>query len=275
MKRIFSILIFLILIVSCKKEKFDVANLNGNEIDVMGHAGMGISSSYPINSFGSILNCLNLGATGTEFDVQLTKDNVLVAFHDDDLTNSTNGQGLINSMTWEEVKNATYDVTPYTSYSIISLEELFSQLTNHKDFKFSLDIKLYPAIENQNEYHEKFTDALIALYDKYDLANHAYIESQNKDFLAMLHAKKSNYSLYHYSSSFQESFTAAKELGIKGIVISNKYITADEIAIAHSEGIFVTLWDVRSKSENREAARKNPDMIETDKVDYLIKLLEQ
>ena len=241
----------------------------------MGHGGMGYASSYPINSFESILNCLNLGASGTEFDVQLTKDNVLVAFHDENLKNSTNGEGIVNSMYWADLKNVVYDVAPYSTYSVISLDDLFSSLTNHKDYTFSLDIKLYTENSNSDTYYENYTDALIALFDKHDLANHVYVESQSNDFLALLHSKKENYSLYHYSNSFQESLKVAHDLGIKGMVISNKYITAAEIEQAHSEGIFVTLWDVGSKSDNRDAVEKNPDMIETDKVEYLIDLLDK
>ena len=82
---------------SCKKNKEEILNLNNNKIDVLGHAGMGISSLYPINSAESLLACLHSGADGTELDVQLTMDNVLVAFHDASLSDKTNLSGIITA----------------------------------------------------------------------------------------------------------------------------------------------------------------------------------
>ena len=52
--------------------------------------------SYPINTFESIMHCINVGSDGTEIDVQITKDGVLVAYHDKELSNKTNKCGLVN-----------------------------------------------------------------------------------------------------------------------------------------------------------------------------------
>ena len=42
---------------------------------------MGITSQFPINTFESINSALALGADGSEVDIQMTKDSVLVLFH--------------------------------------------------------------------------------------------------------------------------------------------------------------------------------------------------
>jgi len=100
MKNAMVIFIMLFIVSSCQKEDFDIINLNSNKISILGHGGMGIEHTYPMNSFESILNCLSIGADGTELDVQKTKDSVLVAFHDESLENSTDISGRIFNATW-------------------------------------------------------------------------------------------------------------------------------------------------------------------------------
>ena len=128
MYKLLILLSCLIITLSCSKENFDVANLNGNEISAFGHGGMGTRSTYPINTYESLMKCLNFGSDGTELDIQMTKDSVLIAFHDIDLSESTNISGLVNSLNWSEIKNAHYTDPLYTSYSIISLDQFFLML---------------------------------------------------------------------------------------------------------------------------------------------------
>src|SRR5690606_4742217 len=96
-------LIIVLSISSCNKDEFEISNLNGNKIGILGHGGMGISSTYPMNSVESIMNCIHLNSDGTEIDVQMTNDGVLVAFHDETLDNLTNGSGILHDMDWSDV----------------------------------------------------------------------------------------------------------------------------------------------------------------------------
>ena len=146
---------------SCKKEEFKIENLNGNKITALGHAGMGIGYTYPMDSFESISYCLNLGMDGTEFDVQMTKDSILVAYHDQFLSESTNFKGLINSLPWEELKTAHFTQTPYLNYSIVSLEQLFSHLKNIHQYTFTFDCKLYTQSDNVKSYYATYINAIL------------------------------------------------------------------------------------------------------------------
>ena len=131
-----NILFLLLLAISCNKKEYTIDNLNNGKITKMGHAGMGITSLYPINSFESIQSCLSIGSDGTELDVQMTKDSVLVAFHDKELSTLTHLTGSVNDYKWEELKHAKYKQIPYLNYSILSLNDLFSNI-NKEDFKFT------------------------------------------------------------------------------------------------------------------------------------------
>ena len=274
MKNLITLFVILFVVSSCKKEDFEIINLNNNKIILLGHGGMGIGSTYPMNSFESIIKCLSLGADGTEIDVQMTKDSVLVAFHDNDLSNNTNMKGLINSLNWSEIKGTYYQSTPYLNYSIISLEQLFSNINNLHNYKFTFDCKLYPVNNNANSYYNTYINALNKIIDKYDLQDNIYIESQSEEFLKLLQATNNNYKLFIYPSSFINGLEIAGNLNLYGITISTRDITKEQIKIAHNNNFLVAIWNTHSKNKNIEGIRKNPDFIQTDRVEHLIKLLK-
>lgn len=266
---------FALITTSCEKEEifFEISNLNRDMITILGHGGMGIASTYPMNSFESIVNCINLGTDGSEMDVQMTKDGVLVAFHDYDLSTKTDLKGVVNSLTWDQIKNGYYNETPYVTYGIISLEQLFSNIANVDAYRFTFDCKLYRETTDDTAYFNQFTDAIIEIVEKYDLQRKICIESGDNEFLKVLQSKRRWYKLFIYPQNFDEGLNTAKELGLYGITISTNQISAAQIETAHSEGIRVTLWDANSEQENYEAIEKNPDFIQTDNVKYLVGLL--
>jgi glycerophosphoryl diester phosphodiesterase len=264
----------LLFVGSCKKEKWNIVNLNGNTILALGHGGMGLGNTYPMNSAESILQCLNLGADGTEFDVQLTADSVLVLFHDSELSESTNLKGVINSMTWSEVKNAHYEPAPYLNYSIISIDQLFANLPNPQQFKFTFDCKLYTENSNTQQFYNTYSQAIIRILEKYQLEDNAYIESQSVEFIQLFKNKKSGYKFFIYPSSFEEGLNTAKSLGLFGITISTHDITAEQIKIAHDYNFWVTVWNTHTDKDNEEAIKKNPDCIQTDRIKQLLKTLK-
>lgn len=274
MKKLIILYLISLSIISCKKEEFEIVNLNGNKITALGHGGMGIGNTYPMNTYESILKCLKLGMDGTEIDVQMTKDSVLVAYHDQDLANNTNLKGVVNSLNWNELKNSRYNPTPYLNYSVISLEQLFSNIENLREYKFAFDCKLYTNNSNTDQFHESYINALIKIIQKYQIENNVYIESQSEEFLYLFKNKKPDYSLFIYPSSFESGLEIALSLKLSGITISTRDITKEQIKMAHNNNLLIAIWNTHSESDNIEAINKHPDFIQTDKVKNLIKLIK-
>ena len=260
------------LFSSCQKQTYNINNLNG-DILVMGHGGMGVSHPYPMNTFESIMYCINLGTDGTEIDVQLTKDGVLVAYHDKELSNKTNKCGLVNDHDWSDLKSAYYTSVPYLNYSILSLDQLFANIDNLHEHKFIFDCKLY-SDDDSLIFYNSFINSFREIINKYSLQNNVYFESQNTDFIIKLKNENPDYKLFIYSQSFETGLDIALNLELFGITISTDKISREEIKIAHSNNLFVSIWNVNSKNENIAAINKNPDCIQTDKVKHLVNLLD-
>lgn len=69
---------------------------------VWGHRGA--MDFAPQNTIPSFLLAQDQGADGVELDVQLTKDGVLVVFHDARVDDLTDGRGPLAQLTWKEVR---------------------------------------------------------------------------------------------------------------------------------------------------------------------------
>ena len=260
---------------SCKKNKEEILNLNNNKIDVLGHAGMGISSLYPINSAESLLACLHSGADGTELDVQLTMDNVLVAFHDASLSDKTNLSGIIRQHTWLELQDGNYNTIPYLTYKIVRISDFFDNYQNYPDNIFTFDIKLNPeSTEDYYNYMDEFTNEIVALFSNYNLYTNCYIESQSSEFISILTIKNEQIKQFIYPQTFNEGLAIAQNLNLFGITINTEHINKEQVKTAHNLGFFITIWGVHSNNENQKAVSKFPDFIQTDKLDHLIKYLK-
>lgn len=270
MKKNITQIVFLVFIfISCSKEELT----KNNNIIVLGHGGMGIGKTYPMNSYESILKCLNAGTDGTEIDVQMTKDSVLVAYHSTVLSDETNLKGYINDFNWSEIENTFYVSTPYLNYSILSLDQLFTEIKNIKDYKFTFDCKLYSS-NNTATFQKVYINSLAKIIEKHNLKDNVYIESQNTVFLSKLKEKDPDYKLFIYPSSFDEGFNIALELDLYGITISTKNVSGKQIEKAHSYNLKIAIWNTHSKNRNIDGVKKNPDFIQTDKVTHLVNLLK-
>ncbi len=277
MKKIILFILTLIIFffgILCKKDAplFEIKNLNGNEVKVFGHGGSGVSWKFPIDTWESIENCLKIGADGSEMDVQMTKDCVLVAYHHTTLEEATGCNGVINDKLWSEIEGCHF-YSPLSSHLyLMRVDDIFSRVKEIKNYTFTFDCKLYTNSTNVREYFNQYADAIIKIIDKYQLEDNILIESPKFDFLKILKSKRNILKLFIYPSSFERGLQIAKELNLFGITIDTELMTKEKSDTAHSNGFRVTLWNIQTQQENIETLQKNPDYVQTDKIRHLLKI---
>ena len=91
-------------------------------------AHRGFSGRYPENTLLAFEKALEAGADGMELDVHLTKDNVLVIIHDEELERTTDGSGLVREHTYAQLQKLDASATycgVYGKNKIPTLEEYF------------------------------------------------------------------------------------------------------------------------------------------------------
>lgn len=95
-----------------------------NPIIISGHRG-GMAPGFPENCIPSFENTLTILESFFEIDPRLTKDSVIVLFHDSTLDRSSTGKGKVKNYTYAELQELFLtdrdgNVTPY---KIPTLEE--------------------------------------------------------------------------------------------------------------------------------------------------------
>ncbi|WP_338763124.1 glycerophosphodiester phosphodiesterase family protein [Bernardetia sp. ABR2-2B] len=270
-------LFFSIAFTSCNSEEVDI-DLSERNIKVIGHGGMGIGQVYPMNSYESIMYALSLGSDGVEIDVQMTKDGVLVAFHDEELETKTNKTGKIYEQTWEQIKGAEYTSSaPYTKYRVVRLEDIFEHVPNLEKYILALDIKSFNP-STSVDYSSQLNASLISLLEKYKQKrnlnlNNIYIEFKRTDLIESLQNERPNYQIFVYET-FEIALEKARRYNLKGITVQNDDLTKENVEQAHNEGFLVATLNTHSKARNIEAINKGVDYIQTDKVKHLLKILK-
>ena len=271
----FFLIFFILVATGCKQDPsvFVIKNLNENQIGVLGHGGMGLGYRYPMNSKESLLTCLSFGAAGTEMDVCVTKDSVVVLCHSQTLSDNTTCNGLIKEMNWEEIKNCNYK-RPLLSEKavIIDAATFFDAVENRSDLVFAFDCK----IENEDklEYLYLFAGALIKHIEKYNLVSNSFIESFNTSFLEILASKNKDLHLFLNTQNIEVGLKISKTIRLCGLTLDTKNISKHEIEVAHENNLRVALFNTQSEYANKEAVLKNPDFIQTDRVDFLVNVLK-
>lgn len=119
------------------------------------YAHRGASAYYPENTILSFQKAMEMGCTGIETDVQLTKDGVLVLIHDEMVNRTTNGKGFVKDYTYSELTRldaGCWMGQEFAGLKIPTAEQLI-YLTSEKDIMINFEIKngivLYEDIEQK------------------------------------------------------------------------------------------------------------------------------
>ncbi len=274
----------LIFFTGCNKDDPPrLTNLNNNVIGVLGHRGAGVAFyiTYPINTLASIKVAIEeMGADGVEIDAQLSKDNQLMLYHDEELETITSCSGMINSHIKDELSHclisSAFFNAPFTDYHLATLEEVFERYTNHSpspvcyiDAKPNYDTANF---QSYYAYNLVFSQTMIALISKYSAQENTLLSSTDVDMLQQLKLLSPTLKLIVDIPDFNTAFQQASSLGLFGMTINYANISREQIEQAHAQNLRVILWGVDTKDACRDAARLFPDYVETDNVLYMISL---
>ncbi|MFC0013783.1 MULTISPECIES: glycerophosphodiester phosphodiesterase family protein [Allobacillus] len=132
-------------------------------------AHRGASKYKPENTLLAYDLALKIGVDYLELDVQLTKDQVPVVYHDSDLSKKTDIKGSIQDYTYEEIKNldvGKWFGEEYRGTKLVNFETVLRLYGNQ--FNYFLEIK------NPTDGIEQI---IFNLFEKYriDLTNHRVV----------------------------------------------------------------------------------------------------
>jgi glycerophosphoryl diester phosphodiesterase len=265
-------LLYFIALVSCSKDPslWTIDNLNGNKITVMGHGGMGNKSLLPMDSYASLKKSLTTGAAGTEMDVRMTTDSVLVLFHDDETEVMTTCSGLVRNSRWSDLQDCRYTPKILNDGRIIRLTDFLGSVNDLHRFTFSFECKI--RLEDPPGYYRTFARQLVAIVHQYGLTD-IVIESFHAGFLAFLHEQEPDLKLFIYADDIGTGLMIHEFLPVYGIIVDMRNTDASQIKRAHARGVRVSIFNVSSEKDNISAIRMSPDFVQTDELVNMVDLL--
>lgn len=138
-------------------------------------AHRGYSGRYPENTMLAFKKAVEAGCDEIELDVHLTKDDVLVVFHDEKIDRTTDGTGLIKDYTYEELKkfNAAKLFPQVTEFEHIPTFDEYCAWVATTDVTTNIEIK------TNNYYYEDIEKKIVDILHKYGLEERVMFSSFN------------------------------------------------------------------------------------------------
>ena len=168
------------------------------KMTVAGHRG-DMYNCYE-NTMESFKTAVANGADMVETDVRVTRDGVLVLMHDETVLRTTDSEGLVRNMTYEEISKI--NAGDEDTFCHVPTYAEFMEWASKQDITLDIEIKEYNKVYgdlNNKERCDYCIEKVLELVDKYDMADKVVINSFDAYVLQHiyeLHGKK--YMLHAY-----------------------------------------------------------------------------
>lgn len=222
---------------------------------VIAHRGYWKTEGSAHNSISSLTNAQNIGVYGSELDVHLTADGVLVVFHD----NSIQGHD-ISSSTYDELKILKIE----NGEPLPTLEAHFIQAKKNPGTKLIIEIKPKKDVELEN----KTALAVLEMVRKFKIEKEVEYISFSLNICKELVRLNAGAPVAYLSYLGGSAYTPKelKEWGISGLDYHYSLLLKNPewISEAKALGISTNAWTVNDNETIQKLINFNVDFITTD-----------
>lgn len=225
-------------------------------IEVIGHRG---AASYePENTMSSFKKAIELGVDTIELDVRLTKDKELIVLHDQELDRTTNGRGLAENFTLQEIKK----LDAGKGQQIPTLQEVVDLGYGKVDLQIELKggNTERPAVE---------------IIKKYDTDNFMLTSFHHNRILAakrLLPSIKTGAIIVGLPVNVKEMVKAADA---DRLLINYFTVEQETVKSIHDIGKSISVWNVDDEDPIDRMIKMKVDGIGSNKPDILLKFLKK
>jgi glycerophosphoryl diester phosphodiesterase len=226
-------------------------------------AHRGSRGEYDDNARGGFERCLARGIRGFETDVRFSKDRKLVIMHDRRVDRTTDGKGIIEEMTLDEIKNCKIN---NCSEPVPTAEEVFGVFKGRGDVFIEIEMKAYPGGFYTPEVIDEYCRELNALAKRVLEPGTFAFTCFNTDTLAAMRRVDPEALLGYITGDGLDDghLEKAKALGCRSVAPRLATTTKEMVDKAHALGMTVCLWMVQNAADYGEAAAKGADRVTSD-----------
>ena len=261
-KRIQFLLTLLVLIPLSLTAQQSLDTEKPNKPGIVAHRGFHQFESSAENSVSAMQLAVKLGFEGTEFDVQLTKDDVAIVFHDAKMQGLTICDTPFDTLRKQPAFTLRSGETVPTldAFMAACSQALKEQRQRGQHTRLFFEIK--PHASTIQRYH--LIGQIIETIGKYQLHDDIFFISFDLDACVMMAHLMPGVPLAYLEGDLPPE--VLKEKGITDIDYHwSKFIDHPEwIEEAHNLGMTVNVWTVNSPEKAKEMLRLGVDYITTD-----------
>ncbi len=244
-------------------------------------AHRGSRELWPENTwhgFDAVVN--DLGYVYIETDVQVTRDGVVIVFHDATLDRTTNGFGAVADWMWEDLAHldAAYHFSPDgASYPLrgmgITISRLDDTFDRYPDVRFNIDLKakrcewqvaevIARCARHDSVLIGSFSDRRLSRFRRITRGRVA-TSAGPQEAMAMYAASRLGRAVRRNAAAYQ------LPCRVRGASIDAKLVDA-----VHDSGAQLHLWTVNDPHDMRRFLDMGVDGIVTDRPDLLNRIVE-
>ncbi|MCA1009594.1 glycerophosphodiester phosphodiesterase [Halobacillus halophilus] len=225
------------------------------------YAHRGASSLAPENTMAAFELARSAQAEGIETDIQLTKDQIPVLIHDENLRRTTNGTGFVQDYTYTELRlldAGSWFSPEFSDCYIVTLDEF---LRWFKEQPMFLNAELKTNVIEYKDIERIVYEAL----KKYNVVERTVISSFNSDTLIRM--KQINPSIktaFLTSTKMINLPDYAKSLGADALHVKHRLLDKKLVKSCQKEKLNLRVYTVNRPSHMKKCYQLGIDGIFTD-----------
>ncbi|WP_163583197.1 glycerophosphodiester phosphodiesterase [Gracilibacillus saliphilus] len=244
---------------------------------ILNIAHRGASGYAPEHTLIAYQSAQQMNSDYLEIDIHMTADGELVALHDEDVSRTTSGSGLVEDMSLTELKkldagtwfNIAYPEKAddyYVGIEVPTLEEIFDTFGLHSNY--------YIEIKDPDPV---MTDKFLSMLEDYHLIeeNKVIIQSFSAETLEQIHAKYESIpliQLLYKDEAKSANYNQIRQYA-SGVGVSYQEIDQELVQKIHNEDLHVHTYTVNAEEDMEQMIRWGVDGIFTDYPDRLAEIL--
>lgn len=241
---------------------------------VLNLAHRGASQYAPENTLAAFRLAAEMGADGVELDVKLSKDGEVVIIHNDDVSATTNGQGLVKEKTLAELKAldaGSYFDPKFSQATVPTLQELFIALG--PVLLFNIELKTMSMRD------EGLEAEVIRLVEDYNLQDQVVLSSFNPFSLKRAYQLNPNIKralLWYPTLAITLRWKLFRSTAKPDMFHPQWQATTPAIVKReHERGLLVNVWTCNDPKIMHDLIKMGVDSIMTDCPDLLKQVIDE
>ena len=228
------------------------------DFDIVGHRGA--PREEPENTLASFERAIRIGVDWIEFDLRKTKDGMLVVIHDDRVDRTTNGNGKVSDMTFEELQ----ELDAGNGQRIPSLQQVIDLARNK--VKMDMEIKEEGIETDVVSAIERNSIAAQCMVSSFMLPSIKKVKELNSRVMTAAIMDKMPGKVEDCIDSL------AYEIKADAVMLGTKIVSPPFLAQLRRSGFKIGIWNADTPDQIEKYAAMLPDFLCSNYPDRLVML---